>query len=78
MKESTAQCIANCLRTSLGSHVLYRSFGMEAVDGTNVPMRKDILIQLSTYYPDVTLEDVTITRVESNGQFDYIVSIKGE
>lgn len=78
MKESKAECIANCLRTSLGSHVLYRSFGLEPVDGVNVPMRKDILVQLSTYYPDVTLNDVTVTRVDLNGQFDYNVDVKGE
>ncbi len=78
MKESTAQCIANCLRTSQGSHVLYRSFGLEPVDGVNVPMRKDILIQLSTYYPDVTLNDVTVARVDVNGHFEYTVNVKGE
>ena len=77
MKESTAQCIANCLRTSQGSHVLYRSFGLEPVDGVNVPMRKDILVQLSTYYPDVTLNDVTVSKVETNGRFEYNVDVKG-
>lgn len=77
MKETTAQCIANCLRTSQGSHVLYRAFGLEPVDGVNVPMRKDILVQLSTFYPEVTLNDVTVTRVEINGHFDYNVDVKG-
>lgn len=77
MKESKAQCIANCFRTTKGSHVLYRTFGLEAVDDVGVPMRKDILIQLSTYYPDVTLNDVTVTRAEADGQFEYIVDIKG-
>ena len=73
MKEDTAHCIANCLATNKGSHVLHRGFGLNVIDGTNVPMRRDILIQLSTYYPDVTLNDVTVTRVDNNGQFEYKV-----
>ena len=77
MKEDTAHCIANCLRTQQGSHALYRGFGLNVIDGTNVPMRRDILIQLSTYYPDVTLNDVTVTRVENNGHFEYKVDTKG-
>ena len=77
MKENTAQCIANCLAINKGSHALYRGFGLNVIDGMNVPMRRDILIQLSTYYPDVTLNDVTITRVNSDGQFEYNVDVKG-
>lgn len=77
MFESTAQCIANCLRTSKGTHIMYRTFGLNVVDATNPPMRKDILVQLSTFYPEVTLSDATITRVESNGQFYYDVQIRG-
>ena len=77
MKEDTAHCIANCLATNKGSHVLYRGFGLNVIDGTNVPMRRDVLIQLSTYYPDVTLNDVTVTRVETNGHFEYKVDTKG-
>ena len=77
MKEDTAQCIATCLATNKGSHVLYRTFGLNVTDGTNVPMRRDVLIQLSTYYPDVTLNDVTVTRVETNGHFEYKVDTKG-
>lgn len=77
MKESVSEQIANCLATNKGSHVLYRGFGLNVIDGTNVPMRRDILIQLSTYYPDVTLNDVTVTRVENNGHFEYKVDTKG-
>ena len=77
MKEDTVCCVANCLATNKGSHVLYRGFGLNVIDGTNVPMRRDILIQLSTYYPDVTLNDVTVTRVENNGHFEYKVDTKG-
>ena len=75
MKEDTAQCISACLNTSKGSHVFYRNFGLTCVDDTNVPMRKDILIQLSTYYPEVTLNGVTITQADSNGHFSYIVDV---
>ena len=77
MKEDTAHCIATCLAINKGSHVLYRDFGLNVIDGTNVPMRRDVLIQLSTYYPDVTLNDVTVTRVETNGHFEYKVDTKG-
>lgn len=76
MFEKTEQCITNCLQTDLGSHVFYRGFGLNVVDGTNVPMRKDILVQLSTYYPETTLQDVVIERVESNGEYYYTVSVK--
>lgn len=77
MKESTAQCIANCLRASKGSHVLYRTFGLEVVDGMNVPMRRDILIQLSTYYPEVSLNNVTVSKADIDGKFEYTVDVRG-
>ena len=77
MFESTGQCIANCLKTQLGSHVLYRGFGLNTVDATNPPMRRDILIQLSTYYPDVTMNNLEVTQVNNNGNFEYIIDIKG-
>lgn len=77
MKESVSEQIANCLRTQAGTHVLYRGFGLSVVDSTNPPMRRDILIQLSTYYPDVTLNDVQITQVNNNGNFEYIVETRG-
>ena len=77
MKENTAQCIANCLRTSQGSHMLYRTFGLEVVDGMNVPMRRDILIQLSTYYPEVSLNNVTVSKADIGGKFEYTVDVRG-
>ena len=51
--------------------MLYRGFGLSVVDEANAPMRRDILIQLSTYYPDATLNNVSITRAETNGHFEY-------
>lgn len=77
MKESVSEQIANCLRTQQGTHVLYRGFGLNVVDTTNPPMRRDILVQLSTYYPDVTLNNVQITQVNNNGNFEYIVGTRG-
>ena len=71
MKEDTVHCIANCLATNKGSHVLYRGFGLSVTDEANAPMRRDILIQLSTYYPDATLDNVSIIRAETNGHFEY-------
>ena len=76
MFENTQNCIANCLKTSLGSHVLYRGFGLNTVDVTNPPLRRDVLIQLSTYYPDVTMNNINITQVNNNGNFEYIIDIK--
>ena len=75
MFESTAQSITNCLKTQLGSHVLYRGFGLNVVDNTNPPMRRDILIQLSTYFPNVTMNNVEIIQTNSNGSFYYTVDL---
>ena len=77
MKETTQQCIANCLRTLKDSHVMYRSYGLNPVDEIGIPMRKEILIQLSTYYPAVDLENITVTKASIDGQFNYDVEIKG-
>lgn len=77
MKEDTAHCIANCLATNRGSHVFYRGFGLDVIDSTNAPIRRGVLVQLSTYYPDVALNDITITRVENDGHFEYKVDTKG-
>lgn len=77
MFESTGQCIANCLMTQQGSHVLYRGFGLNVVDASNPPLRRDILIQLSTFYPDVTMNDLQITQVNNSGSFEYIVETRG-
>ena len=75
MFESTAQCITNCMNTQEGSHVLYRGFGLNVVDSTNPPMRRDILIQLSTYFPDVTMNNLEIIQTNSNGSFYYTVDL---
>lgn len=77
MFESTPQCISSCLKTQLGSHVLYRGFGLNTVDASNPPVRRDILIQLSTFYPDVTMNNLSITQVNNNGSFYYTIDIKG-
>lgn len=77
MKESVSEQIANCLRTQQGTHVLYRGFGLNVVDANNPPMRRDILVQLSTFYPDVVLSDLVITQVNNNGSFEYIVETRG-
>lgn len=77
MFEPTEQCIANCFCSQLGSHVMYRAFGLSEVDAANPPLRKDILVQLSTFYPDVALDDIAITRAESNGEFYYTIQMRG-
>ena len=75
MFESTAQCITTCMNIQEGSHVLYRRFGLNVVDSTNPPMRRDILIQLSTFYPDVTMNNLEIIQTNSNGSFYYTVDL---
>lgn len=75
MFESTSQCITTCMNTQQGSHALYRGFGLSVVDSTNPPMRRDILIQLSTFYPDVTMNNVEIIKTNSNGSFYYTVDL---
>lgn len=77
MREDVSHQLANCLKTQQGSYVFYRGYGLSVVDATNPPIRRDILVQLSTYYPEITLSDVTISKVESNGSFEYIVETRG-
>lgn len=78
MFEKTSQCITNCFNTLLGSHVFYRSYGLNEVDAANMPVRRNLVIQLSTYYPQVNLGDLTLNYKDLNGHVSYTVSIKGE
>ena len=75
MRENTLECIGNCLRTLTRSHVLYRNYGLDEVDGALSPTRRNVLVQLSTYYPDVSLNNLTITKFNEKGQKYYTVEI---
>lgn len=77
MRESTAQCIRNCFNIELGTHPMYRNFGLNVVDAANAPVQRDVLVQLSTYYPEVSLSDLRITKVNGAGQFEYQINIGG-
>lgn len=78
MFESTDQCISNCLQTDLGSHVMYRSFGLNEVDKPNAPVKRDVIVQLSTYYPDVTLNSIECTEVNGKGMWVYNADVNGQ
>lgn len=75
MLENTQNCISNCLQTSKGSHVMYRQFGLYVIDAHNAPMKKDIVVQLSTYYPEVSLQNVVLTQIPTKGEFYYTVDV---
>ena len=71
MRENTLECIGNCLRVLQKSHVMYRGYGLDEVDGALSPTRRNVLVQLSTYYPDVSLNNLTITEFNEKGQKYY-------
>lgn len=75
MRENTLECIGNCLRTLTRSHVMYRGYGLDEVDGALSPTRRNVLVQLSTYYPEVALSALTITKFNEKGQKYYTVEI---
>lgn len=76
MFESTPECFSNCLRTQKGTHLLYRKFGINWVDGYNINVKNDIIEQLATYFPEVSLDSVSITRKTANGEAYYEVEVK--
>lgn len=77
MFENTNQCIANCLKTRLGTHALYRNFGTNFVDeNPSLPTRNSIVDQISRYFPDNDLQGVKIYRAEGSiGMFYYNANI---
>ncbi len=80
MFENNVQAISNCFNTQLGTHVLYRDFGLNAVDAANPPLRRDCQLQLATYYPTVSLSvmtSISITDEIQKGQFKYNVTLTG-
>ena len=54
---------------------MYRNYGLDEVDGALSPTRRNVLVQLSTYYPDVALSALTITEFNEQGQKYYTVEI---
>ena len=79
MRESTAQCISNCMLTEKPTHVLYREFGLRTIDDPMPPLRKDIMWQLATYYPAINLTDITIQTTTDDaalGQFKYQINVE--
>ncbi len=75
MKETTPQCIANCLKTIKGSHPLYRSFGLDMVDSARQNVKTQIVGQLATYYPNVSLNNARIVGASINGHFQYTIEV---
>ena len=76
MFESKAECIANCLQTNIKTYVLAREFGVNSTDFPAVNPRREIQIQLATFYPDVSINSVTISSADSSGNFEYNIIIE--
>lgn len=66
------------MKTTQGTHSLYRSFGGNKVDEPNPQMRRVLVEQLAAYYPDVTAVQVERTSREINGSEIYEITIQGE
>ena len=75
MRENTLECIGNCLRVLRKSDVIYRNCGLDEVGGALSRARRNVLVQLSTYYPEVSLNNLTITEFNEKGQKYYTVDI---
>lgn len=77
MFEDKSQCIANCLMTEKGSHLLYRDYGTADVDSVSASLaRRHIQTQLATFYPDVSISAITLEPSElGNGQFKYNIKL---
>lgn len=75
MRENTLECIGNCLRVESKSHPMYRNYGLDEVDGALSPTRRNVLVQLSTYYPDVNLNNLSVTLFNERGEKYYRVEI---
>ena len=81
MFENTVQCIKNCFNTQSGTHIMYRSFGLNITDEANPPIRRDCQIQLATYYPTVSLSVLAGISITSDmdsmakGEFKYNITL---
>ena len=80
MFETKAQCIANCIKTERGMHVLFRSFGTKFVDSNAISLiKRDTQSQLSAFYPDVSMKSIRIIPSGSDelskGHFDIDVNL---
>lgn len=77
MFESKSESIANCLCTTQSTYMLARDFGIDLIDKRAGNPRRSIQIQLSTYYPDVSISSITATSSSiQEGQFEYIINVK--
>lgn len=73
MFESKAQSIGICTQTTAGTYALYRSFGCNATDEPLPPMRRYVVEQLASFYPDVKLNQVQIT-LNNDGRYTVNLS----
>lgn len=76
MFENTLQSINNCFMMQKGTYVLYRDFGLNVLDDSNPPLRRDIQEQISIYYPEVNLSNLTLNTIHYNGHSYYSVMFK--
>lgn len=78
MFETKAQAINNCLQIVKCSTPMSRDFGLVAVDNpASSTIRREITLQLATYYPEVMLNALTVSA-DGSGHFVYNISVVGE
>lgn len=71
--------IKNCLICKKGNHILYRDFGLKAVDDVGGIKKSDIKLQLSKFYPDIQRYNISMNNSDSisKGEFIYNINIYG-
>lgn len=79
MKESenNAKLVANMISTQPGDHILFRGYGITALDSLRPPTRSEIATQAARWYPDVRVSKVHVNGTEANeGHFDVSVELR--
>ena len=75
---SYKQCVLNACRCRKGSHVLFRGFGLNAVDEPAKNPRLELAKLFQTYYPEITSFKITPKTGDfESGSFNYDVVING-
>lgn len=75
---SYKECVLNACRCRKGSHVLFRGFGLNAIDEPAKNPRLEMSKLFQTYYPEITSFTIKAkTSAFEDGAFNYDVTING-
>lgn len=78
MIQNMAQNIVNMIKTRQGEHCLFRSFGLGGiVDSPNTITRNSLQVEVNRWYPSTVVENVTVDKASSDGNFEYSIKIRG-